>query len=62
MADTELIGSSEAAHKEHNTPETNRRKKTEEVQNPRSTSDEIASVSPGQGGDDEVDREEKNGK
>jgi hypothetical protein len=62
MSDPELIGSSEATHKEHDTPGTSRRKKTEEVQNLSSASDETASVSPGRGGDDEVDREETNGK
>jgi hypothetical protein len=59
MSDPEL-DSSEAAHKEHDTPGTNRRKKTEEVQDLSSASEETASVSPGRGGDDEV--EETNGR
>jgi hypothetical protein len=59
MSDPEL-DSSEATHKEHDTPGTSRRKKTEEVQQLSSTSDETASESPGRGGDDEV--EETNGK
>jgi hypothetical protein len=62
MSDPELIGSSEATHEEHDTPGTNRRKKTEEVQNLSSASEETASESPGRGGDDEVDKEETNGK
>ena len=62
MSDPELIGSSEATHKEHDTAGTNRRKKTEEVQQLSSASEETASESPGRGGDDEVDREETNGK
>jgi hypothetical protein len=62
MFEPELIGSSEATHKEHDTPRTNRRKKTEEVQNLSNTSDETASVSLGRGGDDEVEREDTNGK
>jgi hypothetical protein len=62
MFDTELIGSSEATHEEYDTPETSRRKKTEEVQNLSSASDETTSESPGRGGDEEVDREEINGK
>jgi hypothetical protein len=60
--DPKLIGSLEATHKEHDTPGTNRRKKIEELQNLSSASNETASVSPGRGGDDEVDIEEHNGK
>jgi hypothetical protein len=60
MSDPELIGSSEATHKEHDTLRTNKRKKTKEVQDLRSASEKTASVSPGRGGDDEV--EEINGK
>jgi hypothetical protein len=59
MSDPEL-DSPEAAHKEHDTPGTSRRKKTEEVQDLSSASEKTASVSPGRGGDDEV--EEINGK
>jgi hypothetical protein len=59
MSDHEL-DSPEAAHKEHDTPGTSRRKKTEEVQDLSSASEKTASVSPGRGGDDEV--EEINGK
>jgi hypothetical protein len=62
MSDLELIGNSEATHEEHDTPGTNRRKKTKEVQNLSSASDETASESPGQGGDDEVNREDTNSK
>jgi hypothetical protein len=40
------IDSLEDTHKEQNTPETNRRKKTEEVQNLSNTSMNIASMSP----------------
>jgi hypothetical protein len=47
MSDPKIIGSSEATHEECDTPGTNRRKKTEEVQNLRSTSEETASKSPG---------------
>jgi hypothetical protein len=62
MSDPELIGSSKATHKEHDTHGTSRRKNTKEVQNLSSASEETTSESPGQGGDDEVDREETNGK
>jgi hypothetical protein len=62
MSDPKLIGSSEATHEEHDTPGTNRRKKTEEVQNLSNASEETALESPGRGGDDEVDKEETNGK
>jgi hypothetical protein len=54
------IDSSEATHKEHDTPKMSRRKKTVEVQYLSSTSKKTASVLPGRGGDDEV--EEINGK
>jgi hypothetical protein len=59
MSDPEL-DSSEANHKEHDTPRPSRRMKIEEVQDLRSASEKIASVSPDRGGDDEV--EEINGK
>jgi hypothetical protein len=59
MSDPET-DSSKVAHKEHDTPRPNRRKKTEEVQDLRSASENIASVSPNRGGDVEV--EEINGK
>jgi hypothetical protein len=59
MSNIEL-DSSEAIHKKHETPRTNRRKKTKEVQHLSNASEETASVSPGRGGDDEV--EEINGK
>jgi hypothetical protein len=59
MSDPEL-DSSEVAHKEHDKPGTSKRKKTEEVQYLSNASEEIASVSPGQGGYDEV--EEINGR
>jgi hypothetical protein len=62
MSDPELIGSSEATHEEHDTPGPSRRKKIEEVQNLSSASDETASESPGRGDNDEVDKEETNGK
>jgi hypothetical protein len=41
------LESPEAAHKEHDTPGTSRRKKTEEVQDLRNTSENTSSVSPG---------------
>jgi hypothetical protein len=59
MSDHE-IDSPEATHKEHGTPGTSRRKKTEEVQDLSNTSEKTASISLGRGGDDEV--EEINGK
>jgi hypothetical protein len=62
MSDPELIGSSKATHKEHDTPGTNRWKKIEEVQNLSSALDETSLVSPRRGGDDKVDREETNDK
>jgi hypothetical protein len=62
MSDPKLIGSSEATHKEHDTPRTSRRKKTEEVKNLSNASEETASESPGRGGNDEVDKEDTNGK
>ena len=52
--------SPEAAHKEYDTLRPNRRKKTKEAQNLRNASEKTASISPGWGGDDEV--EEINGK
>jgi hypothetical protein len=60
--DPELLGSSEATHEEHDTLGASRRKKTEEVQNLSNILEETASESPGQGGDDEVDKEDANGK
>jgi hypothetical protein len=51
---------SKAAHKEHDTPITGKRKKIKEVQDLSNMSKETASISPRQGGDDEV--EETNGK
>jgi hypothetical protein len=59
MFDYEL-DSLEATHKEHDTPRTIRRKKTEEVQDLSNASEKTASISPSRGGDDEV--EEINGK
>jgi hypothetical protein len=59
MFDHEL-DSLEAAHIDHDTPETSRRKKTEEVQDLSNTSEKTASASPSRGGDDEV--KEINGK
>jgi hypothetical protein len=50
------LDSQEDTHKEHNTP-----KKTEEVQNLRSTSGNTASVSLDRGGDDEVEAQQKPG-
>jgi hypothetical protein len=58
MSDPKL-DSSETTHKEHDTPRTRRRKKTEEVQDLRSASENTASISLGRGGDEEV--EEING-
>jgi hypothetical protein len=51
---------SEATHKEHETPGTIRRKKTREIQELSSASENTSSMSHGQGGDDKV--EEINGK
>jgi hypothetical protein len=51
------IDSMEDTHKEQNTPETSRQKKTEEVQNLRSTLVKNASMSPDRGGGDEVEAE-----
>jgi hypothetical protein len=59
MSDPEL-DSSEAGHKEQDTLGPNRRKKTEEDQDLSKAFEKTASVSPGRGGDDEV--EEINGK
>jgi hypothetical protein len=59
MSDPEL-DSSEVMHKEHDTPRTNRRKKTEEVQDLSNALEKTPSISPSRGGDDEV--EEINGK
>jgi hypothetical protein len=59
MSDPEL-DSPEAAHKEHDTPRTNKRKKIEEFQDLSSASEKTASVSLGRGGDDK--EEEINGK
>jgi hypothetical protein len=42
MFDPKLVGSSEATQEEHDTPGPSRRKKTREVQNLSSASDEIA--------------------
>jgi hypothetical protein len=49
----------EDTHKEQKTPRTNRQKKTEEVQNLRSTSMKTASTSPDRGGGDEVEYEQR---
>jgi hypothetical protein len=62
MSDPKLIGSSEATHEEHDTPGPSKRKKTEEVQNLSSASDKTTSESPRRGDNDEVDKEETNGK
>jgi hypothetical protein len=62
MSNLELIGSSEATHEEHDNPGTSRRKMIKEVQNLSSASDETSSESLGRGYDDEVDKEETNGK
>jgi hypothetical protein len=58
----ELIGSSKAIHEEHDTPGPSRRNKIKEVQNLSNALDESASESPGRGDNDEVDKEETNGK
>jgi hypothetical protein len=59
MSDPEL-DRSKAAHKEHDTPITSRRKKIEEVQDLSNTSEKTSSVSLDREGGDEV--EEINGK
>jgi hypothetical protein len=60
MSNPELIGSPETTHEVKDRPGPSRRKNTEEVQNMNSASEGTASVSPEQGGNDEV--EETNGK
>jgi hypothetical protein len=55
MSDPELIDSPETTHEAKDLPGTNRRKKTEEFQNLSSASEGTALISPGQGGDDEVE-------
>jgi hypothetical protein len=47
---------SKDSHKEHDTPRTSRRKKTKEFQDLSSALEETASVSPGRGGDDKVEK------
>jgi hypothetical protein len=49
------IDNPEDTHKEQNTLGTSRQKNTKEVQNLSNTSGKIASMSPDQGGDDEVE-------
>ena len=61
MSDPELIGISETTHEAKNNPGPIRRKKTEEVQNLSSASEEIASVSPNRECDDKIDQKEKEG-
>jgi hypothetical protein len=55
MLDLELIRSPETTHEEKDLPAPSRRKKIEEVQNLSSAMEGTASVSPGRGGDDEVE-------
>jgi hypothetical protein len=62
LSDPKLIGSLMITHEWHDTPRTSRRKKTEEVQKLSITSEETALESPVKGGDDEVNKEENNGK
>jgi hypothetical protein len=60
MSDPEIIDSPETTHEARDLPGPSRRKKTEEVQNLSSALKGTSSVSPGRGGDDEV--EETKGK
>jgi hypothetical protein len=62
MSDPKLIGIPETTHEAKDTPGPNRMKKTEEVQKLSSALKEIASVSPGRGGNDKADQEETNKK
>jgi hypothetical protein len=62
MSDPELIGNPKTTHEAKDTLGPSRRKNIEEVQNLSSTSEETALVSPGRGGDDELDQEDTNGK
>jgi hypothetical protein len=58
MSDPELIDSLETTREAKDTPGPSRRKKTKEVQNLSSASEDTALVSPSRGGDDEVDQKE----
>jgi hypothetical protein len=61
LSDPELIRTLVVTREGYDTPGTNRRKKTSEVQKLKNASKETASESPSEGGDDEVDKEENNG-
>jgi hypothetical protein len=62
LSDPKLIEIPMVTCEGNDTPGTNKRKKTEQVQQLSSASEETASESPGVGGDDKVDKEENNGK
>jgi hypothetical protein len=55
MSNPELISTPETTHEAKDLPGPSRRKKTKEVQNLSNASEGTASVSPGRGGDDEVE-------
>jgi hypothetical protein len=61
LFDPELFRSPVVTCEGYDTPRTSRRKKIEEVQKMNITLEETTSESPSGGGDDEVDKEEKNG-
>jgi hypothetical protein len=61
LSDPELIKILVITREGHDTRGTSRRKKTKDVQKLSSALEETALHSPGGGGDDEVDKEEKNG-
>jgi hypothetical protein len=62
LSDPDLIKSLVITHEGNDTPGTSRKKNTEEVQQLSNASEENDSESHGGEGDDEVDKEEKNGK
>jgi hypothetical protein len=61
LSGPDLIGSLVVTHEEYNAPNNSRKKKKEDVHEIHITSEETASDSPSEGGDDEVDKEEKEG-
>jgi hypothetical protein len=61
LSDPDLIGSLVVTREEYDAPNSSRKKKKEDVQEIHNTSEETASDSPSRGGDDEVDKEEKEG-
>jgi hypothetical protein len=61
LSDPDLIGSLVVTREEYDAPSSSRKKMKEDVQEIHSTSEENASYSPIEGGDDEVDKVEKEG-